>query len=416
MRWVVSVIVTLACAAQARAHGALPSCNSIAFGPDAGLLLGTNFGAILQRDGAQRFVCEMLVTGAQRALDRWLWLDSGAIVGAVTEGGFPRGVFASDPSACGFATVAGTEDALVTALVADPADAVGFFAMGQDDTRGMLLHGKVGEPVEVVHARDGAEPTGVRAAAGVVIAAFRAGTIDATLVYVDSEGAQEWPHTLEGGQRLRPLGIDPAKPDSVWLVRYGYTSQTLVRSDDRGRTLTELLTLDSPIEGFAIAGDTIWIQGPRAGVLRSVDRGATFEALAGSPHGSYLAFGPDQRLYACATSWQDRMVLGASSDGATFTTVIADFDHITSALECPAAPEATTLCDGELQFLRSYYGFDDPSVVVEPPAAEVTEPAPEVIAEPATGSDGCALACAPIGAALLMLFAFARFASLRAGR
>ena len=93
----------------ARAHGTLPTCNGITFGPgDGRVFLGTNFGGVLITPGddplANDFTCETLVSGSQQSIDEWVWLGSGRVVAIVSQGGFFRGVFASTPERCGYET------------------------------------------------------------------------------------------------------------------------------------------------------------------------------------------------------------------------------------------------------------------------------------------------------------------------
>lgn len=366
----------------ARAHGAIPTSNAIGFGPGSGVFLGTNFGGVLI--GAdQRFICELALTGLQQSVGVWLWLHGGEVLGIVPTGGITRGVFASDPSACRYDVLAGTDAYLMTDLAQDASAPSSYYATGRDDTVAVLLQGAPGAAATVVYsdaATPIATPAGVRAAGGHAYAIFeRAGT--ATLVHDDGVAATTIDQPLAEGESLRPLGVSPTTPRTLWLTRSGPAGDTLLRSDDAGLTLTAVLTVDARLGGFAIDGTTVWVQSARGGMHRSEDDGRTFAPLAQSPHGTCLALAPDRRLYACGVPWQDGFALGVSSDGKTFAPVMPYYDGIVGAVDCPANPTTTITCDGELEFLRGYYGFSNPNVA-EPGPEPSAEPNPEPDPEP----------------------------------
>lgn len=389
---------------SAHAHGAFPTAEAIGFGPGTGeILFGTNFGAIhVARDGAQRFICETAVTGLPQALIGWLWLETGEVVGIGAPEGLARGVFVSDPSACGYQPVAGTEAFSMTDLASDALDGRVFYATGADDGHAVLLRGRPGEPATLLHSdteRPLPAPTGVRAAGGHAYAVFsRVGA--ATLVHHDGEAVTTVVHAVEG--TLRPLGVSAEDPRTLWLAHSAERGDTLFRSDDAGQTLTPVLEVAARLEGFAISGDVVWVQSAQLGLHRSTDGGRSFSLVPSGPLGNCLALGPDRRLHACGVPWKDGFALGVSDDGLTFSPVISFFDDIQGAIECPEVPETTTTCDDELAFIREFYGFGAPVTPVEPgpePSPEASEPSPEGVAgeaeraEPAPPSaasdDGC---------------------------
>ena len=395
-----------------RAHGTIPTDNTISFGPGAGgVLLGTNFGGILRNpDGTLSFICESAVTGVQQTVDIWLWRSTGRIIATQTGAGFVRGVFESDPTACGYTTVIGTEDYLVADLVVDPIDDTGFYAVGANDTVDMFMRGSGGAATILYIAEQRAVARGVRAAGGHAYATFTL-TGSVTLVHHQSSGLTTVVHPLAEGESLRPLGVSPTNPTTLWLVRTGATGDTLLRSEDAGLTLTPVLTVDARIGGFAIAGDNVWVQSARWGVERSTDGGRTFTRLGGSPLGNCLALDPDGLLHACAVPWVDGYVLGVSDDGMTFRSLIPAYDD-TRAIQCASMPGTTATCTDELEFLRGFYGFTAPDTVEvgeagpegdtsEPTSAETAEPEPG-----ATGrsSDGCMGGSASGSCVGLMLF------------
>lgn len=354
---------------ETRAHGTLPTCNGITFGPgDGRVFLGTNFGGVLITPGddplANDFSCETLVSGSQQSIDEWVWLGSGRVVAIVAQGGFFRGVFASAADRCAYETVAGSDDFLMSDLVADPADPASFYATGHDDTRAVLLHGQPGAEATVVAELAGATSIGVRADASRVVAVFaRAG--EASIVVRGAETLTTT-HALAAGESLRPLAV---RGREVWLVRATDTAQELVRSPDAGASWTTAWTATAPITGFALSGASAWVQTGRDGVLRS-DGGGAFEELTGSPHGAALALDDRGRLFACGVPWQDDVVVAMAPDGRHFETLFKRFDDIFAAVSC-AAGDATATCRDELQFLREYYGFGDPTTFVE--GAEATD-------------------------------------------
>lgn len=376
------VVACLLAAPAVRGHGTIPTDNSLSFGPGTGgVLLGTNFGGILRApDGDLAFICETAVTGFQQTVDVWLWLPSGQVLAAQTGAGFVRGVVESDPSACGYTTVVGTEDYLIADLVADPAHDTGFFAVGADDTVDMLMRGADGAATVIYTAEPDAVSRGVRAAAGHAYAVFTVSG-QATLVHFDG-AITTIVHPLAVGETLRPLGVSATTPTTAWFVRSADVGDTLLITEDAGATLTPVHTIDARIGGFAIAGDDVWVQSARWGIERSRDGGHSFTRIAGSPLGTCLGIDAQGRLNACAVPWVDGFVLGVSDDGETFTALVPAYDA-TVEIDCPAVPETTTTCREELDFLRGYYGFTtEPGVEPGPEsveAAEVTEVIAEVV-------------------------------------
>jgi|GEM_PF-6954014 len=374
-------IVALASMPQhAHAHGTVPTSNAIDFGSGSRVLLGTNFGGVvLTPDGEQHFICELAMTGFQQSVATWVWLDTGEVLGIVT-GGFTRGVVASDPSACVYGAVPGTDEYLLTDLTQDPTDGRTYYATGDDDDTAVLLFGIPSAAPAILYS-DSAVPlataSGVRAGGSHVYAVFTRPGV-ATLVHNDGVVTKTTEHALAAGETLRPLGVSLATPTTVWLTRGGEAGDTLMRSEDGGVTLVSVLTVDARLGGFAIDGTTVWVQSARGGVQRSDDDGKTFVALAGSPKGTCLAVAPDHRLYACGVPWQDGFALGVSDDGRAFSAVMPYYDSIVGAVDC-AVGDTTSTCNGELEFLRGYYGFSDPAVVEPgPEATPDTTPEPEV--------------------------------------
>ncbi|MFO0746919.1 MAG: hypothetical protein U1F43_14800 [Myxococcota bacterium] len=390
-------------AGPARAHGTIPTSNSISFGPGpSGVLLGTNFGGILALDGELRFMCERGVTGEQTSVDVWQWLAGGPIAGIVTTGGFIRGVYLSEPGGCGFVVVPDTDQLLMTDLAPDPKAASGFYAVGASTGSGAearLLRGTA-SGASVLASAAGATATSVRAAGDDVYTVFLAS--DAmTIVHRSGTSEDRWVVAREGTTTLRPLGVDPAAPTTAWFVQSSETQDVLLRTEDGGEHLTPVLTVEARLGGFAIDGQKVWVQSARQGIQASSDGGKTFAPVGGSPHGTCLAVATDKALYACGVPWQDGMALGVSRAGAAFEAVVPYYDGIVGALSCASHPDVTTLCDDELDFLRGYYGFSSPDTSddASEAAAEVVEPSPEPAAEAgaevADGGDTAVVEVAP---------------------
>lgn len=368
----------------AHAHGTIPTSNSISFGPGAGgVLLGTNFGGIFS-GGPEvdlRFLCERGVTGEQTSVDVWQWLKGGAIAGVVTTGGFIRGVYLSEPGGCGFAVVSGSDDMLMTDVAPDPESDSGFYAVGAttgDDAEARLVRRSAGG-VETLSSLAGATATAVRAAGAHVYTVFLTAT-DMVLVHRPGKSSAEdrWTVARDGTEVLRPLGVDPATPTTLWLVKSTDAEDVLLRSEDGGEHTTPVLTLNARIGGFAIDGASVWIQSARNGIYASTDGGKEFAPMAGSPHGTCLGLDAQKRLYACGVPWQDGMALGVRDDeSGDFVAVIPYYDGIVGALACASYPEVTTTCDEELAFLRDYYGFSSPDVSEGDTAPEAVESSPE---------------------------------------
>ncbi len=385
--------VSAALGNSAFAHGTIPTCVSLGWRPSGQLFVGTNFGGLeLRAEAGLEFTCELAVTGTQQALDIWVPLPSGRIAAVSTTSGATFGIYRSDEAGCLFGVFPGTEDLLVTDLVA-----VGetLYATGTESTARLVASSPSG--LEVLHEAEAQQATGVRVDGDHVVAAFVDDSARIVhLVHREGDTKAVFDHPLEAGSTLRPLGFSGAQNRRVWFVERREDDDRVLSSTDFGKTLEVVASLTGRVAGFASKGDEVFLQSPQLGVLTL--KGGTFEPISGSPHGSALAFDAAGDLYACGVPWQDRMAVGKSRDGVTFEAVVPIYDDLRGAVSCPDAPEVTTTCDEELAFIRGYYGFAPPSeedVEGGPELAEVIEGVelaePAVVGEELASrrDDGC---------------------------
>lgn len=357
--------------AVARAHGTIPTSNSIGFLPDGTVFLGTNFGGILRLEGRDEFICETSVTGTQQALDAWRVTSAGRIAAVALSGDFMRGLYVSGPGGCGFALAEGSADLLVAGIAADGADVLvaGRWPESSpcEDCRevGVVLRWSPDEGLAVVASGlEGRPATGVVVGEGERVAVFSGGGRGEV---VRLGGAQTRVEVaLAAGETLVPLGVAGVGGEAeLILVVRGEGGDRIVSSRDFGATLSERGSIIGRVAGFAAAGGRIWLQSPQRGLFRS--DGGAFSEVATGPHGGCLA-AREGRLWACGVPWQDGFALGVSEDGGeSFMPAMRFYDSIARATACAGT---TAICDEELVFLRGYYGFSDPAVV---------EPGPEVV-------------------------------------
>lgn len=174
--------------------------------------------------------------------------------------------------------------------------------------------------------------------------------------------------------------IDPTRPDRVFLRHLHLQGSDLLVTDDRGKTLTNVLSMKSAMLGFAasVDGKTVWAGSGLVddGVFRSDDGGRTFRHVGRA--GVLCLLSAGDALLACANPYGDvRHTLARSTDrGATFTAV-SSFADITGPPAC--APDAGP-CPAEWPATRARITPEDDA---GPPRAEVPSAAPSAAPAPA---------------------------------
>lgn len=160
----------------------------------------------------------------------------------------------------------------------------------------------------------------------------------------DDNGATWFPLAIDTEARRAYISaIDPLDPDKLFLRLQGDDEDTLVLTEDGGQTWTPLLTLTSPMLGFALSPDGARIAvGTKAGglhVAQTTDY--AFELVA--PTTVRCLTWAVAGLYVCASEATDGMTLGLSSaDGQTLNPLYHLLDL--SPQDCPAGTATAETC------------------------------------------------------------------------
>lgn len=328
--------------ALASANGRFPTAGYFVAGPGARndvFALRTTFGLLLSRDAGRSWawVCEAAY-GAVGASDPTISVGAdGTLVlasftGLTTSTGdycawpAPDGVPARD-----FADVSNTADGRTVVALAGPNGENALYLSsdgGRTWAPGARLAGYATETVDVAPG-------------------------DPMRVYVTGYGSTGMPVLLRsddggrtvreatrdflGGQNIFLAGVDPTRPDVLYLRATRGLSTTLLRSDDGGMTLRLAGQTAREMLGFALSDDgaTVWIaSADRAeGILRS-ERGGPWVRMAADVGVKCLRFHAGT-LFVCADEARDGFALGYSHDGG---------DHVDPLLSLRLVDGATTTC------------------------------------------------------------------------
>jgi hypothetical protein len=359
------VAVSLAGAGVARADGAFPDSLSVLLPADRPhrIALATNFGLVSSNDDGATWtwVCEGALTNCSNlysesappskrlfalSADSLVYSDDDACVwtvasGAVAGGGvvdaFP---FAEDPARVLAVVSPNGVGTQTTYTVVSSSD--GGTTFGQ-----VIYTAASGDTVTGVEASR-ADPKTIY----VTIASAKG---FAPLIAVTTDGGATWRivdlSAQLGQDGLRLIGIDRANPARVFL-RVSETDDEALGVFD-ATTDTLVLPLKYPgglmtafvqtVEGPLVAAGRV---GGSAALHRSLDGGATWQAVAGAPNLRALAERAGT-IYGAADNMTDGYALGVSNDlGVTFTPFMK-FSDVGSIAPCVRA-DCQDICKTEV--------------------------------------------------------------------
>ena len=138
----------------------------------------------------------------------------------------------------------------------------------------------------------------------------------------------------------RLVAVDPAEPRKVFLLWSDVDGQALVVTTDGGPNAHEVLRPSGVIKAFLrLASGTILVatdDNSVAGLLRSRDGGATFEAVPNPPHVRALS----ERggvVYAATDNFSDGYAAGLSMDEGRTWEALITYDAVRGILPCVKA-------------------------------------------------------------------------------
>lgn len=390
-----ALLVTLGAAGPARADGAFPDSLSVLVPADRPQYIGlaTNFGLISSSDAGASWtwVCEGPITNCSTLYsvsappaDRLFAVSADSLV-------------YSDDDACGWEVAGGS------AVAGGVVDA---FPLAQTSARVLAVVSPNGVGPQTMYTVVSSSDGGVTfdavlytAAAGDVVTGVEAARGDANRIYVtiahgsrftpmlavSADGGATWrtidlaPQLDQAGIRL--IAVDRTNPVRVFLRVTRTEAESLGVFDSTNDTLTTPLVFPGGLmtsfvqtaEGPLIAAGRLNIA---SSVQRSLDGGATWQAVAGAPHLRALSE-RDGTIYGATDDAADGFALATSRDlGLTFQPLMSYAD--VGAIAACVRAECQETCKNEVAL-----GLW--------PAAVCTA----TEAKPRPKSSGCAVAASP---------------------
>ncbi|MDO9018060.1 MAG: hypothetical protein Q8S73_12120 [Deltaproteobacteria bacterium] len=324
---------------EAQANGRFPAANYFVAGPGERndvLALRTTFGLVLSRDGGREWgwICEEAYE-AVGASDPSLSIgpDGNLVIATF------MGLWGSDGAYCRWARPPG-------APARGYADVTNTF-----DGRTMVaLAGPNGDDTLVLSSDGGRSWTaGARIPTGYFSETADVAPNDPMRVYVTAYERGGLPVMLrsdDGGRTLRETtrdfsdaqgvylaGVDPRRPDVLYVRASRGLGTLLLKSEDGGRSLRVVTETAAEMVGFALSddGDTVWIASTsRAeGIRRSV-RGGPFTRVGGDVGVKCLRYHAGL-LFVCADEVTDGYALGCSRDGGEHIDPLLSLRRLTGA-------------------------------------------------------------------------------------
>jgi len=196
---------------------------------------------------------------------------------------------------------------------------------------------------------------------------YASGTLNAdgsAVLYRSVDGGVRWERA---GARFGDAtgvfvsGVDGRRPEVLYLRATAASSEmdggsaegagVLLRSDDGGETVREVLRTRGPMRGFALSDDgrSVWGGGPEDGVWRSVD-GAAPTRFSAEPV-DCLRWS-DGSLWACRTFVPGGALVLRSDGEAPFVTALSSAEVGGPPTRCPARTLLRDVCPGRWSVVR----------------------------------------------------------------
>jgi len=406
------LLLALAAAAPALAHGTGPEVRSIAVRPGAAqdLFVNGTFGMMVSRDGGASWgwVCQQALGTGGFVPRGALWTGSGRLL-AVTG----PSLLVSPDGGCSWERHAELEQpergALDVALSAAEPETV--YVLSADGVRRSTDGARAFS--RFLGVAPGLSLTSLEVAPAAPAHVYAAGLAEgAPALWRSRDGAQSGEllkptfGALEGVSDLQLLAVSPADPLLLYARASRGPEELLLRSTDGGQSFRVALSPGELIEGLELSrdGGTLWL-GSYAHLYRSTDAGLTFELLR-EPTVNACARHDGSRLLACGSEPDHGWSLGVSTDAGERWTPLFTLAQLQEVASCPASSPTAQVCGPLLPGLVNALG---------PPGS-----APPLPAAPEEGEEGgCAAgggSALPGLALALLVLGTARRRGVRARR
>jgi photosystem II stability/assembly factor-like uncharacterized protein len=235
------------------------------------------------------------------------------------------------------------------------------------------------------------------------------------LLYRSDDAGETWSEVAQPLPQLtRPydlilLKASPATPDVLWARVSAQGLSYILRSDDGGQTLTQVLQLEDVVVDAECSADgrTLWVSTP-VHMYRSRD-GAAFELLP-LPDGNACGLRVGDVLYGCGSAWVEGWSLARSHDEGTSWEPFLDFTKIQGVHQCPVCSPTQQKCPSLWPALAQVLGAPVYASTADggtqPPAvcgADGGTPEPEVPVTPPKSGCGTTSGLLPWAALLFTL-------------
>lgn len=150
--------------------------------------------------------------------------------------------------------------------------------------------------------------------------------------------------TLSTAEDPYVSGVDPMRPDTVWVRAGEGAGSVLLRSEDGGAHWRAMARSRGPMLGFALdaTGRTVWYGGPADGIYRSDDGGERFVRV--STLGPLCLRHHAGALWACADWLRAPFSLGRSRDGGANFEPVLRFEDLGAPGGCAPTSRVAALC------------------------------------------------------------------------
>jgi hypothetical protein len=201
----------------------------------------------------------------------------------------------------------------------------------------------------------------------------------ATWTELELFGTRRDPPTMKFGATPIVLvaAVDPKQADTLLLTSIGSNNKgdRLYRSTDAGYSFEEVLATEDTIRDVVFATDGTVYVASLTGSFKSIDNGATFKPLTGSPQLDCLGQRPDGSLVGCGANWEPDFKAVASTSDTSVWTKVFRFVELAGPLQCNPGTTSQLMCDPAWPSLQQQFGATGPATCGVVPDVTVEQPA-----------------------------------------